>query len=134
MGSQGFLDGFPFRTDGFEGFGFHGAIESYHIPAFGSQLCAASAFPALDTGHQRLFEAVVHGVYQIPCPTVAEPQFARSGGDGPGAFDSLQQIDFARTQGDVLFSLDADTGAAGEFGLFRFSQGIVFTFWRGPGG
>jgi len=122
------LNSFPFGAYSFKSLGFHTAIEDYHIPALGGQLCAASAFPSLDACHQRMFETVVHGIDQVPRPAVAQSQFACSGRDGPGTLDSFQQVYFPRTQGDVFSRLDADTGTAGEFGLFGFSQGMFFTF------
>lgn len=129
VGLEGFLNGLPLGADGFEGLGFHGTVKLENIPAFVGQLCTASTFSTLDAYHQRMFEALIHGIHQVPRPAVAEPQLPRGGRDGTGRCYGLQQVHFPRSQSYFLARFDTDAGTAGEFWLFGSSQGASLLFW-----
>ena len=103
------------RLGGLAGAGFQMAVQGDHFIGQRRELRSPSVRAALAGFDERMNEAAVHRVDQMPGAFVAHPHGTAGRGDGAGFADGFEQLDFAGSERDVVAEEEAE-GEAGRHG------------------
>lgn len=86
---------------------FYFAVPGKNLSASLGDLGPSSAPPARTGDDQRMLEAPVDYIDQIPCPSIGHTHAARGAGYGPGFRYRFKQVYLARSQGGNSTEQDA---------------------------